>query len=770
MVDEVIWNMRLADLTRGTNRSYINRLVNGDPPFTEQEREENNIEINVNFLDATQLAADARRSLYNAFQSTGKFFTVSLDSGPVYARSKWGRTITDLLRRITKGSRMYAEVLDSQCASIVLHGIGPSVWVDKERWLPEEKGIEDVLIPSDTLRSMRNLDHFAVFCQYTPEQLYRLTHGGKRDRAWNMPLVESALAWAHNQTQSQLSYSNLFSPEKVEERYKQDLGFYGTDAVPTIDFWKFYYHEEVDGECGWRMRMVLDTPGDWEVSGRRSRSRRSRRRQMPDRNVIGKEHGEWLYDPGNRVFADSIDKLIHFQFGDLSAVAPFRYHSIRSLGWLLYSVCHLQNRLLCRYNEAVFESLLQFFRGNESDKTRVQKIDLHHYGFVPDGVSFVRPDERWQVNEVLVKDAIEMNRNRMEYSAAQYRQYQDQGTSGKEKTATQVMAEINSAMSMVGTMLTQAYRYQGYQYQEICRRFCIKNSGDPDVRQFRADALKSGVPEHMLNVERWNIEPERVMGGGNRTLQIAMADALLQMRPLLDPESQRIVDRINIAAKTENDDLAERLVPEIKTVTDSKHDAQLAAGTLMLGLPVEVKPGLNHPDYIETLLGVMAIAIKQIQMKGKVSIEDVIGLRNVGNTVATHIQILSQDQNSADKVKQYTSELGEVMKIVAELEKQVQPEQGGNGGVDPDTAAKLQGQMMMAKVKAQNAEQSHAARTAQKQISWEKEEQRKEQQHQLDLRRQMQETQLESAAKDLTTAAEIRRGDIQSIPEPESEE
>lgn len=759
--------MRLADLPRGTNRGLINSLCNGNAPYTEQERQDSNVEINVNFLDATQLCADARRSLYNGFQAPGKFFTVTLDYGPIYSRIRWGKVITEELQKIMKGSRLYAECLDSQFASVVLHGIGPAVWTDREHWVPEEKGVEDVLVPGDTLRSFRNLDHFAVFCQYTPEQLWRLTHGPKVDPGWNMGMVQRALTWAHNQTQSQLSYSDLFSPEKVEERFKQDLGFYGTDAVPTIDFWKFYYHEDKAKESGWRLRMVLDTPGEWEIASGRKSSKAVQK--MPSKNLIGDDQGEWFYNPGDRVYADDLEKLVHFQFGDLSAVAPFHYHSIRSLGWLLYSVCHLQNRLLCKYNEAVFENLLQFFRGNEQDKTRVQKIDLHHFGFVPDGVSFVRPEERWQVNERLVESAIDRNRERMEYSAAQYRQGQDQGAQGKEKTATEVMAQVNSAMAMVGTMLTQAYRYQGYQYREIVRRFCVKNSADADVRKFRACVLRRGVPEKVLDATLWNIEAEKVMGGGNKTLQLAMADSLLQMRPLLDPESQRIVDRIAIAARTDNSDLADRLVPEVKTVSDSAHDAANSFATLMLGAPVPLKTGVNHVDAVEVLLADMAAVIQRIEGTGGMATpQELAGLQNVAQHIGQHLQILAQDKNTKQAVRQYGDELGQLMNLVKGYgqrlaEQQQAQAQQGNGGLDPKDAAKIQGQMLMAKVKADNAAKSHASRTAQKQLSWEREEMRKEQQHALDMRRQMHQTRVDTASQDLVTAATIRRGGMKSL-------
>lgn len=767
LVNETIWNMRLADLPRATNRASVNRLMNGLPPYTERERQENNIEVNVNFLDAPQLMADARRSYYNGFQAPGKFFTVTIDSGPVYSRQKYGRIITSELNKLMKSSRLYSEVLDSQFAAVTLHGVGPAVWVCSQKWVPEEKGIEDVLIPGDTLRSMRNCDHLAVFYQYTPEQLYRMTHGPKVDPAWNMPMVEAALEWAHNQTQSMLSYNDMFAPEKIEERFKQDLGFFGTDAVPTIDFWKFFYHEDKGKESGWRMKMVIDTPGDWEVAGGR-RPRRNQR--MSGKNLVGMDNSQYLYDPKDRIYASDLEQLIHFQFGDLSAVSPFKYHSIRALGWLLYALCHLQNRMVSRYNEAVFESLLQYFRGNEGDKTRVQKVDLINYGFVPDGLAFVRPEERWQVNEKLVESAIDRNRQRMEYSAAQYRQGRDFGANEKEKTATQIMAEVNSAMSMVGSMLTQAYRYQTYQYREIARRFCIKNSIDPDVRTFRARVLHRNVPEKFLNSALWNIEPEKVLGGGNKTLQIAMADSLMAMRPVLDPESQRLVDRINIGAKADNDELAERLVPEIRTVSDALHDAANSFGTLMLGGQVPLKTGINHVDAIEILLANMAMALQQMAQTGP-NMEKLAGLGNVAQHIGQHIQILAQNPMEKRRVRDMVKRLKQLLQamqqmrqaLVKQMQKAAQAAQQGQGGMDPKDAAKIQGMLMMAKVKADNMEKSHAARTAQKQLSWEKEEMRKDQEHQIDMRRQLDETAVDNAAKDLVTASEIRRGGMRSL-------
>ncbi len=62
-VEQLVWEMRLADYPRALNRAQMNALANGAPPYTDQEQRQNNINTNVNFLDYTALLVDARRLL-----------------------------------------------------------------------------------------------------------------------------------------------------------------------------------------------------------------------------------------------------------------------------------------------------------------------------------------------------------------------------------------------------------------------------------------------------------------------------------------------------------------------------------------------------------------------------------------------------------------------------------------------------------------------------------------------------------------------------------
>lgn len=725
--------------------------------MTENERIAANANVNVNYLELSKLLADARRTFYGAHLKPGVFFNVTLKYGDTFKRSDWGKIITSEINDLMKQSKQYFEMVRSQFAMVVEHGIGPVYWEDDNSWCPRATGIEDVLIPSNTLLTMENLSQFAIFRSYTPMELYKLTHGPKVDPAWNLKKVEAAIKWAVNQPDGYaFRTSRYYNPEKWESLLKQDSAFYGSDSVPTIDAWHVFYWADDGKKQGWRMRVILDTPATGDMT------------QIPDTDAIGGKHGDWLYCPkDSRVYADDLSKIIHFQFGDASAVAPFRYHSVRSLGWLLYAVCHLQNRLRCKVNDAVFESLLQYFRVSNADDTeRILKLDLHQFGVIPEGVNFIPPSERWKPDYQLLEMVEGQNRQSMSEAAAQFREGRDSGTPGSEKTATQVMAEVNSANALVGGMLLQSYAYSGFQFREICRRFCNKNSTDADVRKFRVNVLKQGVPEDALNSACWTIEPERVMGSGNKILEVAMADKLMQARPLYDAPAQREILHIYTTANTDNPDLSNRLVPHTKQVSDSIAVANNMIGSLMQGIQIPIAAGLNSTEVIETLLAGMAMVLKGMQ-NGQPSPRDIAGVANIGQHIGMWLQQLAQDKTAADKVKQYGKDLAELNRAVSEIAKQVQPQ--ANNGVDPVTAAKVKAVSDTTAAKIQSMQATTQAKIQQGDVKFQQKTVQTSQKHRQSLQETLDRAAVDNASKDTLTAAEIRRQTLKAQSEPPAE-
>ena len=772
--DMICWQAVLDDAPRGSDRAKIANVANGLPPYTAEEVAENQIEVNVNFLEMTKSLQEARLQFSNAFLKQGNFFRCATDYGSPNKRQEYSATVTTSINRILKRSIQYFESYRAKGGLVCLHGIAPVVYDNEDKWLPQPRGIGDVLMPGDTLLGFENLPRFIIRKSWTSVELYKLTRASKRDPGWNMPMVERCLTWLESQMANTVGnriMPAMWAPEKIAERQKQGTNWSIGDVAPVIDTFDCYFYDEDAKEPGWIRRIILDTwgnpnpgpgPGSYALS-----------RDANTRDLEPTDSGDFLFNSGTRIVGKSWQNIINFQFADLSAVAPFRYHSVRSLGYLLFAVCSLQNRLRCKFNEALFENLMMLFRvKSQEDVQHALKLDMYNRGFIDDSLSIVPAAERFQPRMDFVELGLTENSKLISSSTGAYAQRADYSQpQNVEKTRFQVMAEVNAGTAMISSALQQAYKYQNFEDQEIFRRFLKPNSTDPDVRAFQGEILRKGVPEKCLDPEAWDIDHEQVMGGGNKTMEMSIAQQLLEMRPMFDPQPQRQILHDVVLAITDDAARADSLVPKMPTVSDSVHDTELAFGALMQGSQVTPKPGLNAMEVAGTTLRLMA---QKLQMTGPMGTpQDVMGLQAAAQYAGGFIQQLSQDKTQMQVAKQLGDMLGKVMNEVKALTQRIQEQmqaaqQNGNGQPDPQAVAKAQAIQMQAQVKAQSAKESHAQKTAQRMITFEQKTKQDAQKHAQQLRQQATKEKVDIAAKDLETASEISRNRLKAASEPKT--
>jgi hypothetical protein len=616
---------------------------------------------------------------------------------------------------------------------------------------------------------MENLNHFAIFRQYTAYEMSDMIERKHVDPGWNTELARKAVKWCVAQPTGQITDWDSLRPEKLVEQIKQDGVYYSSDVVPTIDTWDFYFYSTEGKNHGWRRRMILDTPPRGEINDSKITLQK-----------LGLDTQQWLYNGKNRIYANQLNEILHFQFGDLSPKSPFKYHSVRSLGWLIYAVCNLQNRLRCKVNDATFENLLNYFRvSNADDAERLTKIDLHNYGVVPEGVDFVNQNDRWQINHNLVMGTMADNRQQMNEAAAQFREGRDTGVQ-KEKTATEIMAEVNAANALVGTMLSLSYTYQKQQYLEIVRRFMKKNSDDPEVRKFRLRCLKQEVPPQYLDADYWDVDPEQVLGSGNKMLQVAMADKLMAVRPLLDPDAQRDVLRMYVQANSDDPRLATRWIPNKPIlVTETVHDAELMVGSLMAGVQVRPRRGQDPAQMVMALINALNQVMRKIQVTtGTPTMGELAGLANFGVTIQKYMAVAAQDEANKQLIEAATIQLDQIGQQLQKWFQAVQQQAQQNGqGTDPKvqrelalTQAKVQGLQIQAQSKAQIEEQKNQQRLRQSEERFQQGQRLKEEEHLGKMRGQLTESQVDTTIKDAEAAAAIENQRLKAQFEAAQEE
>jgi hypothetical protein len=734
-VTDTIFSSDEVERIRAENRVKVDQMFNGAPPLSADEAKKWNLKVNVNFGEGPVLAAHARRQYTNAFQRPGVAFRVTLPLAPDEKATEWAMEITEFINRILKRSKPYFHLKLNQFSSVVAHGPGAQLWDDNDSWCPDFMPIGDLRLATDTELSLENVEWFSARHRYSEGELTEKVFGEHSDQHWRKAAIKKLLWNYHDRNYENQTYDWMNAPEKMAELVKQNLGYYSSDAVPTIPLWHFYYRDRDKRKENWKLVVV------------------------PDQGVLGTYETDEFFYKSDKPFADKLDHILHIQFGDLNNKAPFLYHSIRSLGFLLMEPCFYTNLTRCRLLQHTFEQFNVWLRSvDPSGRARAQKVELFDRAFIPEGISIVPQTERHQIDARLVETVMAQLKQLMAEASASYVQSTDNGTQ-KEQTAFETSVKLQQVNAMMSGMLTVAFFQETFAYREICRRFCLRGTTDPDCIKFQKHCRELGIPRIWLNVELWDIEPEIPLGAGNPSMAQAEANQLMQQREKYDPTAQQEILHDFTAVVTSNPRKAARLVPldSGRGVTDAQRDAEFAFATLMHGVPVRMKEGLSAREQVETLLGLMAGVIARIEKQTNLATpSELAGLQQVGQYVNGLIQQLAQNKEENQRVKQYSDVLGKLMNSLKAFAQRLQEQQKASQQ-NPEAIAKAETTKMLAEVKAHTSAASAAQKMHQKQIGFDAEQKRKDAQTAAELRRQNLKAGHEVGVEHAKAAHEIRR-------------
>jgi hypothetical protein len=207
----------------------------------------------------------------------------------------------------------------------------------------------------------------------------------------------------------------------------------------------------------------------------------------------------------------------------------------------------------------------------------------------------------------------------------------------------------------------------------------------------------------------------------------------------------------------------------------------LASGGLMIGLPQTLKQGVNHQEYAAELMKSMAFEIHKITQSGGVGTPDALaGLQNLagqsiqgqpikGNGAANHIALLDKAEGSKQIAKQLGDALSKLMnelKAFAQRQqeqmKKQQAEAAKQNGHDPKDAAKAQALVMTAKNKMELAKESHAQKTAQRQIAFQAKMKQDAQRHHVETTKDIHKHAVELAHERQQHAADLEARDLEA--------
>jgi hypothetical protein len=699
-VFDVCKTMQDIETLRGSDRSKINSLFNGQRPYSKEDESKYQIQINVNWGEGKRIMLDANRQLDNALLHPGILFNCALEEGKVDKRDGWSTIFTNLIHKPLqrgKSGKRHRFLVSARNKTVCMHGVGAILWPNDYRWMGRFVPLEDLLIPTDTYCDFSNMRYFAVNLYLSPGEFADMTVGDSVAKGWDEKMCKDILDEQKNLYTESTSSTWRDQPEAMKQIHDQNRGYYYSDKVPTIKLRRFYY-QEVDELNQWYQLVVL-------------------------RESIGKvSTDKFLYENKDAVFATDIDQILNVQYGDGNLIAPLKYHSVRGLGVDLFAPVETLNRLRCDFVQAVFEHMKMYFKIQDpADRDRLKQVVLQQFGFIPDGLTVVPRTDRHQIDAALVDNAMAQMRGIMQENSASFVKDVNTGQE-KEMTAFETNARLNQSSVMVNGMLQNMYLQEGHYYEEIVRRFCYRESADKEVKQFRADCIKQGIPEELMVADKWRVTPERVLGGGDRTLAQQEAQWLMQNKNIYDPKSQTMILRLATSTMLNDPAKALMLVPTAPVnATEGTYAAENVFGTMMQGIQVSLRTGIDQIGYIETLLKMMGAVIQRISSTNNVGTpEELVGLVTVSQNVGQHMMILAGDEKEKQRVKQYGDAMGKLINEIkgfAQRQAQAKGHQGQQG--DPKEAAKVQAIGLKAQVGAQIKQKQFEAKQRERMIEFE---------------------------------------------------
>lgn len=732
--EKVLQTIRAGDdveTIRQGNRVKVTDAANCVPPLDEETAKKMDVKVNVNWGGLMMILAHATRQYITAFLTNQHFFKVSLPYAPAEHQSEWEAFITDEINKPLRDSLSYFELQKSRWKSVVTHGVGPQVWFKPDHWKPNFVAMSDLRIPTDTTIDFENLGWFSVRVQYLPMELLDKAFSGRKNNRWDKKAVADILRnYKELNTTDALSNFTWDQPEKIHALWKQNGGFYSGDAMPVISLWHFYFEDNTDPDNkGWFMRVVAETSV-----------------------VKGAQKEQFLWQSDEPV-AGALSQLLHCQFGDLTSDAPAKYHAIRSLGFALLEPEFYDNLTRCRLMQHIHDNFNILLRISDPiDKARAAVQEFSNLGVLRSGVTIVPENERHQIDSKLVEMGMAQMSQLKQQASASYTQQPDTGTQ-KEQTAFETNVKMQQVNAMLGGLLMTAFMYEKFADKEMCRRFCLRKTSDPDIQRFQRRCKEAGIPRRHLDPELWDVEPVTPLGMGNPTIAHAAAQELIEKIGLLDPTAQQEVKHEWVLTVTGDSRKAARWAPlgKGRGITEAQRDSMAMFGTLMTGVMIPVMEGLPVIDQIDAMIPLFASKIHMIEQRDNVGKPDEItGLQSVYQYLGELINRLAQNPEEKQRVKKYMDDIGQLWNQVKGLAQRGQEaaQKSQQNGHDPAAIAKAQSTLMLAKVKAKTTIDKAKLTDKQKSESFVRDQRRQDAKALADIQREAVKTRMKSLSSE----------------------
>jgi hypothetical protein len=609
--------LREDDRINAHNRALCQALLDGEPPYDQQELVDANQPdtTNLNFQGAELQLERAKAPYYRLMNSGENLLHTPTLYGPEDERAGWEAIIDEEISATMRGSDDYPYQVDRLLHKHVWEGLGVGHWEDDIDWRIRASGMGQFFFPRQVAATEARQEIVTAEGEMTISELYQKALAGEEDEdnPWNRQVAIEAIKKATNAEPQYTDWERL-----MEEVKNNDL-FVGT-RLPVIRVIHGFV-KEFDGKISHYI-IPEDDCGD---------------------------HKFLFCSRG--VYSAMTEALVLFPYGSGTNT---KLHGIRGLGYKIYPFEQQLNRSFGRLIDKGLQASSLIVQA--ADETDMASIGLTYYGdmaVLPPGVTI--PDMAMPDLQTRVMPAIELMERLRNDRTAGYSQ-ENVFDGDQRKTKAEVMAHLEQSAALSDSAIDFFYNPLDRLFQQVVRRMTRRGyvpgqPGGEEIRDLKLRLVKRGVPEEAFYRLDWKrCRAVRVIGAGSSAAKTLGLQRMQELRPLMDDVGQQTLNR-ELAIDAVGVAGADKFFPrdgQFRTTVDTQI-AILQNAQLMQGLDIPVLSSDKHLAHAREHLKPMIEAYQLVdggQMEVAEFAQTFIGLFT--HTVQ-HVQLIAGDVSAAEE-------------------------------------------------------------------------------------------------------------------------
>ena len=635
----LLLSIQVDDTLASVRRATIQGMIDGNPPYTDQQLMEANQEdaINVNWGHAEEKVETASLPYFDMLTSVNAYATITTNYGRrADLRDRYSRIITEGFHKILKADKSFLVNHQLVQSNIVIHGPGCLVYRDSTNYKAKSIPPWNILPPKKASVDWLNWEFCFILDDLYTEELYRIT---------KKPAVAESHGWL---------------PENCKDAIIQ------ADNVPKDKFRPWEEHQRELKDNG-----LLHS---------NTKSKTIKIAHLFIKEYTGK-YSHYIFDRINAIDWLCVNQNCYNSLSEafclfLSGTGNGDYHGVRGLGQKVHKYGEAMNRINNSLLEGVLVASSVIFQAETTaDVEKIQTVTIGPYRVLPPGLraapianlntnlagamqvaGYFQNQESTQIASHMPSMAGQMRGQRMNEAEAA-------SLEGDKASLTNIRAEIY--MQCLDTYYTEVFRRLSN------LNILLEDQGGPEALKFQKFCKDNGVP--LAALKDVEVQATRSIGQGSPAARKSAMSGIMQLVPML-PEQQRLAAIRDTVAAIGGQQFVDKYAPK----TDNQlqgNDATISSlenNVFMTGGQTIIDPNQNHFIHSSVHLQFFGKLIQGLQQQQVDPHQVSQALQSGGPHLRGHLKFLSQDPSRKTQYDSLNQQAAELMKMADQVEQMVQ--------------------------------------------------------------------------------------------------